>query len=106
MSAHEQFQVLVGEMQQPRLEYLYEMSYCEIILISRGYWRRYRTSWRQARMIAYYVRYCMGVGKDETVKTESEFYPFPWERETHIPTEEERNEILSEIDRLNAGMGG
>ena len=102
MTAHEQYQLLVGEIGIPRREYLYELQLWEIILITRGYWRRYHPGWEQARLTAYNARYCMG--SDKTPPTVTEWLTFPWERErmdTDLPTEEELAEIQAEIQALN-----
>lgn len=85
----------------PRHEYLYELTYCDLLLITRGFQRRQRHGWEQARLIAYHVRYCMGLSKDENVKTLTEWLPFPWDREAELPTEEEIKEMQALMDTIN-----
>ena len=88
----------------PRREYLYELTYCDLLLITRGYQRRHRHGWEQARLIAYHVRYCMGLSKGESAKTLTDWLPFPWERERHhdeLPTEEEIREMQTLMDTMN-----
>ena len=70
--------MLVGEIGIPRREYLYDLTYCDIVLIVRGYLNRQHPAWEQARLIAYHVRYCMG--SKETPPTLTEWLTFPWER--------------------------
>lgn len=90
----------MGEIGIPRTEYLYDLLHWEIVLITRGYWRRFHTSWEQARLVAYQTRYCMGLGKNESPKTISEWLPFPWEgiqSDTEY-TEEEISNIQKELE--------
>ena len=71
----------MGEIGYDRKEYLYELSYCDILCIERGYYARYHQSWEQARLIAYCVHYCMGAPKGQTAKTVTEWLPFRWEKD-------------------------
>jgi hypothetical protein len=75
--------MLVGEIGIPRLEYLYDLRYWEILLITRGYFRRHHPGWEQARLIAYNAHYCMG--SKQTPPTVQEWLPLPWEREPGDP---------------------
>jgi len=88
----------VGEIGLNRQEYLYDLTFCDLLCIERGYYRRQRASWEQARLIAYHVRYCMGLAKNETAKTITEWIPFSWEKEkvgnTSMPTEEVITEMM------------
>lgn len=93
--------MLVGEIGIPRTEYLYELKYWEILLITRGYFRRYHAGWEQARLVAYNAHYCMG--SKNTPPTVQEWLPLPWERETGDPllSEDEVEELRREIQREN-----
>lgn len=94
----------MGEIGFPRHEYLYELTYCDLLLITRGFQRRQRHGWEQARLIAYHVRYCMGLSKGENAKTLTEWLPFPWEheqREAELPSEEEIKEMQALMDTIN-----
>lgn len=107
MTAHEQYQLLVGEIGIPRKEYLYELQLWEIILITRGYWRRQHPSWEQSRLIAYNVRYCMGVPKGQSPVDLQEWLPFPWEGNTgqNDVSEDDVQDILASIREENRKNG-
>ena len=96
----------MGEIGIDRKEYLYDLNFCELLCIERGYYRRQRASWEQARLIAYHVRYCMGLAKNETAKTITEWLPFSWEKEptapSTIPTEAEIAEMQAMMREMNA----
>lgn len=94
--------MFVGEIGISRTDYLYYMDFAELMLTSRGYFRRFHASWEQARLIAYHVNYCMGVGKGETVPIQQEWLPFPWEKKEDARpiSEEEEQRIREELQRL------
>ena len=72
--------MFVGEIGIERREYLYALTFADLLLITRGYFRRYHQQWNMARLIAHQVHYCMGLKKGETAKTPMEWLTFPWER--------------------------
>jgi hypothetical protein len=55
----------VGEIGRDRREYLYEMSYCDILLIQRGYRRRNILQYQLQRLQAYGAFHCMSGSKKE-----------------------------------------
>lgn len=55
----------MGEIGRDRLEYLYEMSYCDILLIQRGYYRRNALQYQLQRLQAYGAFHCMTGSKKE-----------------------------------------
>ncbi|MBR5776583.1 MAG: hypothetical protein IKY42_10095 [Bacteroidaceae bacterium] len=81
----------MGEIGYNRREYLYILSFCDILLISRGYFCRHHAGWEQARLVAYNAHYCMG--SKTTPPAVNEWLPFPWEKNINIPTDEEIEEI-------------
>ena len=94
--------VLVGEVGIPRKEYLYDLSFCDIMLILRGYYRRHHTGWEQARLVAYNAHYCMGA--KDTPPVPSEWLPLPWEKEQadgNIPSNEEVERMRREMMEYN-----
>ena len=100
MTAHERYQMLVGEIGIPRREYMYELRHVDMLLIIRGYFNRKHSDWEQARFIAYHVHYCMGVSKNETVPIVEKWHPFPWEQDTtphNLPSREEVAELQEEM---------
>lgn len=100
--------MFVGEIRVPRREYLYEYRFIDMLLISRGYVRRYHPGWEQARLIAYHVRYCMGLSNGETAKPLDEWLTFPWEKigdtvsPADLPTEREIEELRQLMIAENA----
>jgi hypothetical protein len=91
--------MLVGEIGIPRHEFLYELRLWEIILITRGYFKRYHPAWEQARLIAYNAAHCMG-SKNAPVITQ--WLKFPWEtsHDTEL-SDEEVNEMREMIRKEN-----
>ena len=55
----------MGEIGRDRHEYLYEMSYCDILLIQRGYRRRNILQYQLQRLQAYGAFHCMSGSKKE-----------------------------------------
>ncbi len=88
--------MLVGELGIPRMELLYDLKRFEIILITRGYLRRHRPGWEQARLIAYHAAHAMG-GKHQPPPV-TQWLKFPWEKDD-LPSDDEVNE-MRELLRL------
>lgn len=100
MTAHQHYQLLVGEVGIPRRQYLYELQWWEIRATLNGYRQRQRPYWEMARWIAWAAAHCMG-GKN--IPTMQRWAEFPWEREAkeaQMPTPEEQQRLL---DALRAG---
>ena len=94
--------MFVGEIGLPRREYLYDLAFSELLLIKRGYFRRFHLQWETTRLIAHQVHYCMGVAPGESPKTPSEWLTFPWEQNddgepADLPSE-------AEVERLRQIM--
>ena len=83
--------MLVGEIGINRRDFLYELKLWEIILIARGYFRRYHPGWEQARLIAYNAAHCMGAKNPQTI---TQWLKFPWERDH---AEEISDDVVNEI---------
>ena len=93
--------MLVGEIGIPRREYLYELMHWEILLITRGYFRRYHAGWEQARLVAYNARFCMG--SKDPIPPLTEWIKFSWEQRSAIPiSQEEIDELQAEIAAINS----
>ena len=91
--------MLVGEIGIDRREFLYELKLWEIILITRGYFRRYHPGWEQARLIAYNAAHCMGAKNPPTI---TQWLKFPWERDhAEEISDDEVNEIRKQIEAEN-----
>ena len=91
------YQYVVGEIGRDRKEFLYDFTFKEILLISRGYLRRQHPSWEQTRWIAYQVRYCLGVKKGEVAKPPHQWVPFRWERQQQQSASKEEIDDLKEL---------
>jgi hypothetical protein len=91
--------MLVGEIGIDRREFLYELKLWEIILITRGYFKRYHPGWEQARLIAYNAAHCMGAKNTPTI---TQWLKFPWERDhAEEISDDEVNEIRKQIEAEN-----
>ena len=93
----------MGEIGISRLEYLYELRYWEILLITRGYFRRHHPGWEQARLIAYNAHYCMG--SKDPVPNVTDWMPFPWEHKDAKPvSQEDIDDLQAEMAAMNAQL--
>lgn len=100
----------MGEIGIPRHEYLYELSYCEIILIVRGYSHRNREMWSAVRWQTYNLM-CVSMAdmKKAGIFRPTDLLRFPWEkgdiREGNMPTDEEIEEMRRQIREENEARG-
>ena len=79
------------------------MSYCDILLIQRGYYRRNVIQYQLQRLQAYGAFFCMS----GTNKTPEDFLPMYFDRyivddDPMLPSKEQMTEMLAEIDAINA----
>ena len=84
----------MGEIGRDRHEYLYEMSYCDILLIQRGYRRRNILQYQLQRLQAFGSFFCMS----GTNKSPQDFIPLYIDRyidDNYLPqlTEDEIKEM-------------
>ena len=92
----------MGEIGRDRREYLYEMSYCDILLIQRGYRRRNILQYQLQRLQAYGAFHCMGGSK----KTPEQWLPLYVDRykmvnnEAPPISEEEIAEMLEDMKQI------
>lgn len=92
----------MGEIGRDRHEFLYEMSYCDILLIRRGYRRRNILQYQLQRLQAYGAFHCMSGSK----KDPQEWLPLYIDRykidDNDSPlTQDEVNELQDELADLN-----
>ena len=96
------FQMFVGEIGINWHDYLYRLTYCQILLISRGYHNRHHAGWEQARLVAYNARFCMG--SKDPIPLLTEWIKFPGEQTPTTPiSQEDIDELQAEMDAINAG---
>lgn len=94
----------MGEIGRDRHEYLYEMTYCDILLIQRGYRRRNILQYQLQRLQAYGAFFCMS----GTNKTPEDFLPLYVDRyidedDTEwLPDKEQVAAMVAEIEAINA----
>ena len=89
----------MGEIGRDRHEYLYEMSYCDIYLIQRGYRRRNILQYQLQRLQAFGAFHCMSGSK----KTPEDWIPLYFDR--YIEDEEVVSPMSQEdYDELQAEM--
>lgn len=76
------YQLFVGEIGYNRHEYLFELDYCDILLISRGYFRRTREMWSATRWQTFYLMsVSMADLKKAGIYRPSDLIKFPWEKD-------------------------
>lgn len=92
--------MVVGEIGRDRLEYLYEMSYCEIALIIRGYRRRNVLQYQFQRMQVFASTFAFRDNKDQ--KKAEDMWPLYFDKyiDNIAPpiTEIEKKELQALID--------
>ena len=92
----------MGEIGRDRREYLYEMSYCDILLIQRGYRRRNILQYQLQRLQAYGAFHCMSGSK----KTPEQGLPLYVDRYKMVNndappiSEEEVAEMLEDMKQI------
>ena len=90
----------MGEIGISRLEYLYELTFCDMLLIERGYERRARHIWAAERWSTYHVMAAF-VGGDKLAENgvhgPQDLLKFPWEREYSPLSDEEVKELQEDM---------
>ena len=93
----------MGEIGRDRKEYLYEMSYCDIMLIIRGYRRRNVLQYQLQRMQVFASTFCMGGNKEG--KEPQQLWPLYFDKsiDNSKPpiSEEEIEDLQAEMEALN-----
>lgn len=96
----------MGEIGIPRLEYLYELTHCDLLMIVRGYNRRHRDLWSSTRWQTYNLMqaFCGGKALNEAgIHKPTDLIKFPWDTAPVTPlTQSEVEEMQAEIDAMNA----
>ena len=93
----------MGEIGRDRREYLYDMSYCDILLIQRGYRRRNILQYQLQRLQAFGAFFCMS----GTNKTPQDFISLYIDRyieddEEWLPDKGQVAAMVAEIEAVNA----
>ena len=101
------YQLFVGEIGYNRHEYLFELDYCDILLISRGYFRRTREMWSATRWQTFYLMsVSMADLKKAGIYRPSDLIKFPWEKDEidsgNMPTKADIEEMRRIMREENA----
>ena len=102
----------MGEIGLPINDYLYRLSYAELLLISRGYENRKRDLWSATRWQTYHLMLVSLADIQKAgINNPKDLMPLPWdnnekdETEELKITEEETNRIREDIRRMNEKAG-
>jgi len=95
----------VGEIGISHDRFLYGLRHWEIQAIIRGYRRRQRPSWEQARLNAFYVMSAMTDLSKAGIRSDRDLITFPWEqgetKRDSLPSDEEVEEMRQMMKELN-----
>ena len=95
----------MGEIGIPHDRFLYGLRHWEIQAIIRGYRRRQRPSWEQARLNAYYIMSAMADLSKAGIRSDLDLITFPWEKDVtkrdSLPSDEEVEEMRQMMKQLN-----
>lgn len=93
----------MGEIGINRREYLYELTYCDIICIERGYYRRHRGMWSAVRWQTYNLM-CVSMAdmKKAGIHNPTDLLLFPWERKQHNAPDISEEEIAAMQEMMRA----
>ena len=97
----------MGEIGYNRQEYLYDLTYCDILCIERGYYRRNREMWAAIRWQTYNLM-CVSMAdmKKAGIHKPTDLLQFPWEKEksepSSMPTEADIAEMQAMMREMNA----
>ena len=95
----------MGEIGIPRREFLFDLRFWEVRRIIRGYRRRQRPSWEQARLNAFYIMSAMADLSKAGIRSDRDLITFPWEKEEtkcdSLPSDEEVEEMRQLMKQMN-----
>lgn len=101
----------MGEIGLPLNDYLYRLSYADLLLISRGYENRKRDLWSATRWQTYNLMLVSMVDiKKAGINSPKDLMPLPWddngEEEEQVKiTQEEINRMREDMRRMNEKAG-
>lgn len=96
----------MGEIGIEHDRFLYGLRHWEIQAIIRGYRRRQRPSWEQARLNAFYIMSAMADLSKAGIRSDRDLITFPWEEEEvtkhdSLPSDEEVEEMRQLMKQMN-----
>lgn len=97
----------MGEIGIGRLEYLYDLNYCDLLMIERGYYRRSRDAWSASRWSTYHMMaaFCGSKALNENgIYHPKDLIEFPWDNEQEAVnlTDQEYEDMQAEMAAFNA----
>ena len=102
----------MGEVGIPRREYLYELTFAELLLISRGYENRKRDLWSATRWQTYLLMQCsMADLKGAGIHGPKDLMPLPWDKseeeiqESKMPDKAEAARLRNIMQQMNEKNG-
>ena len=101
----------MGEIGLPINDYLYRLSYADLLLISRGYENRKRDLWSATRWQTYHLmRVSLADIQKAGINSPKDLMPLPWdkagEEEEQVKiTQEEINRMREDMRRMNEKAG-
>ena len=99
------YQQVVGEIGRDRKETLYEMTWCEMLLIMRGYYRSKALQYQLQRLTAYGAFFSQRDTKGTTPQQFIPLYVDEYINNDAPPlTEDEVDELTAELEALNANI--
>lgn len=94
----------MGEIGYNRHEYLYDLNYCDILCIERGYYRRNREMWAAIRWQTYNLM-CVSMAdmKKAGIHKPTDLLQFPWEKE-RVEAPQVSEETIAEMQAMMRAM--
>lgn len=107
MTAHDLYEIVVGEIGRSQHEFLYDMCAWQLRLCIRGYYRRNRDMWSAIRWQTYNLM-CVSMAdlKKAGIYRPTDLIKFPWDKDgetaCNLPSKAEIEEMQREMQAINA----
>ena len=107
MTAHDLYEIVVGEIGRAQHEFLYELKAWQLQAVIRGYYRRSRDMWSAMRWQTYNLM-CVSMAdlKKAGIYKPTDLIKFPWDKDDtqmgNLPTKSEIEEMQREMREMNA----
>lgn len=107
MTAHDLYEIVVGEIGRSQHEFLYEMCAWQLRLCIRGYYRRNRDMWSAIRWQTYNLM-CVSMAdlKKAGIYRPTDLIKFPWDKDGetagNLPSKAEIEEMQRDMQAINA----
>ena len=106
MSAHDLYEIVVGEIGRAQHEFLYELKAWQLQAVIRGYYRRSRDMWSAMRWQTYNLM-CVSMAdlKKAGIYKPTDLIKFPWDKDEaavgNLPSKAEIEEMQREMQAMN-----